>query len=113
MNDAKQVNGASRFVGLKVSDEVPAHLFASYFGDFAVRFLDAILTKIDGAELHQLFNRRRRMGLADGYQPDLGGLAAAPLRGGAHARANVRKSYCQWFLRRINVSHEIEIDTES
>ena len=53
------------------------------------------------------------MGLADGYQPDLVGLAAAPLRGGAHARANVCKSYCQWFLRRINVSHEIEIDTES
>jgi hypothetical protein len=113
MNDVKETNCPSSFVGLKVSDEVPAHLFPPDFGDLTLCFLDAILTKIDGAELYQLFNRRRRLGLADGYEPDLVGPAAAPLRGGAHARANVRKSYCQWFLRRINVSHEIEIDTES
>jgi hypothetical protein len=113
MNDVKQTNCPSRLVGLKVSDEVPAHVFAPDFGDLTLWFLDAILNKSDGAELHELFNRSRRMGLAYGYRPDLVGLAAAPLRGGAHARANVRKSYCQWFLRRINVSHEIEIDTES
>jgi hypothetical protein len=35
------------------------------------------------------------MGLADGYEPDVVGLATALLRGGSDTRANVRKSYCQ------------------
>src|ERR1051325_4846020 len=113
MNHVKQVNSTSHLVSLKVSDEVPAHPIAPDFSDLSFGLLDAVLTQIRGAELNHLFENRGRMGLADGYQPDLIGFTAALFGGAGQPRANVRKSYCQWFLRRINVSHEIEFDTES
>src|SRR5919205_3122081 len=107
MNDVEQVNCLSCLVGLKVPYEVPVHLFAPECGDFPLRFLDAVLTKICRPELTNLPDNCRRMGLADGYEPDLVGATSAFQRCGTHTGANVRKSYCQWFLRRINVSHEI------
>jgi hypothetical protein len=113
MNNVKKVNGAARLVGLKMSDEVPTHLFAPDFGDLTLCFLDAVLTKVCRPELTKLFDNCRRMGLADGDEPDRVRLAPAPLDRGINTRANVRKSYCQWFLHRINVSHEIEFDTKS
>jgi hypothetical protein len=56
MNDVKQVNSASRFVGLKVSDEVPAHLFAPDFGDLTLAFLNAVFPEICRPELTSLFD---------------------------------------------------------
>src|SRR5262245_40196260 len=95
MNDVKQINYASRFVGLKVSDEVPAHLLVADFSDLRLRLLDAVLAEIRDPVLNRLLNIRRWVGLADGYQPDLIGFTAALYRGAGQPRANVRKSYCQ------------------
>jgi hypothetical protein len=113
MNHVKQVNSTARLVGLKMSDEMPAHTLATDFGDFAFCFLHAVLAELCRPEFTNLPDNRSRVGLADGYEPDVRGIAPAPLGSGGEPRANVRKSYCQRCLRRINVSHEIEFDTES
>jgi hypothetical protein len=113
VNDVKQANCPSRFVGLKVSDEVPAHVLVPNLGDLPFCFLHAVLTEVCRPELTNLLDNSRRMGLADGDEPDVRWVAAAPLGSGGQPRANVCKSYCEWFLRQINLSHEIEFDTES
>jgi hypothetical protein len=95
MNDVKQVNCASRLVSLKVSDEVPAHVFMANLADLAFRFLDAVFSEICRPELTDLLDNCRRMSLADRYEPNLVGMTAAPFGGGCQPRADVCKSYCQ------------------
>src|ERR1043165_2544285 len=105
MNDVKKIDGTPRFVCLKVSDKMPARSLAADFGDLFLRFLDAILTQILSPELDQCLYNRRRMSLADRNQFDLFGLAARGARGRGNALAYSRKSCCQLFLRRRDVSH--------
>src|SRR4029079_7208204 len=100
MNHLKKIDGAPRFVCLKVSDKVPARAVGADFSNLFLRFLDAVLTQIRSPEIDQCPYYRRRMGLAYRNQFDLFGLATAGLRGRGNSLAYRGKSCCQLFLRR-------------
>jgi hypothetical protein len=78
MDNIEKGHGPPRFVGLKVSNQVPSSLLPPDFGNLLFRFLDAIFSDIYCTKFDQLFHHRRRMGLADGDQVDVFRRPAAP-----------------------------------
>src|ERR1041384_6277183 len=108
MNYFKKIDGAARFICLKVSDKVPARSLTADFSNLFLRFLDAILSEIGSPEIDQCPYYRRRVSLTDRNQFDLFDCAASGLRGRGNSFAHRRKSCCQLILRRRNVSHTSE-----
>jgi hypothetical protein len=112
MDDVKQVYSTPRLVCLEMSDEVPANLIAPDFRDLFFSFLHTVLAHVGCPKLDQVLHDVRRMGLADGNEPDLLGRAASLPGNVCKLGTDPCKSFCQWVFRGINVCHN-RIDRQS
>src|ERR1051326_4725579 len=95
---------AARFVGLQMSDEMPARAFISELRDLLFGFLHAVLAEVGGAEFDETIYQTRRMRLADRDQPNLCRTAAAVPRSRCDTRFDGRESRGKPFPG-VNVCH--------
>jgi hypothetical protein len=99
MNYIKQLDCATGFVRLQVTDQMPASSFSTNQGNLCLRFLHSILAELSGAGGYGLLNRFDRMGLAYGDQSNLLGPAAGPQCGRCDSLAYAIKTLTEVFLR--------------
>src|SRR6185369_14034703 len=112
MNNVKQVYCPPCLVCLKMSDEMPANFIAPDLDDLFFSFLHTVLAHVGRPKFDQMLHDGRRMGLADGDEPDLLGPPARLLSRGCKLGTDPCKSLCEWVFRRVNVCHN-RIDRQS
>ena len=110
MDYLENVDGAPRFVCLKVTDKVPTGFIAANFVDLFFSFLDPVFPNIDFTQFNQSLHGGRRMGFTDGNQRNVFGLAARLPGGGGNPGLDARKSCCQLLLRRVNGGHRSQFE---
>jgi hypothetical protein len=93
MNDIEKLHGATRFVGLQVSDEMPLHALAPKLFNLRFGLLHAILAERADARFNRLSQDIRRMRLADRNQQDIFRRAIRGARRAVYAAANFRQSF--------------------
>jgi hypothetical protein len=112
VNHIEEVDSPSRFVCLKMSNQMPPRALASDFIDLLLPLLDAVLPNVSCSKLYYLTHNSRWMSLCDGDKRDVVRGPARPIRSGCDLDTNVRKSFCQCRFSRVNVCHN-QIDRES
>src|ERR1051326_2097782 len=95
---------AARFIGLQMSDEMPARALVSQLRDLLFGFLHAVLTEVGGAEFDETSYPTRRMRLADRDEPDIFRTTTAVPRSRFDARFHRRESRGKP-CRRVNICH--------
>ena len=85
---AEKMNGVAGFVGLKMTDHVPAEAAGAKW-DFGFGFLDFVFAEESLAGIGRGGDGVRSVAFADGEELDFGGIAIGARAGGGDAGANV------------------------
>ena len=109
MDDIKQLHCASRFVRLKMSDQMPLGILASDLDDLAFRFLDFVLAENGYAGGDRIQNYRRRMRLANRNELDLISISARSRSGVAYLGTDGFQISSKIGLHRSNIANASRI----
>src|SRR5688572_28283235 len=105
MNQVEELNGPTRFVRLKMTNQVPCCGFASQLADFWLCFLHAILAEIRHADFDRRAQDISRMGLAYSDQFDRLACSAAPFGHSLNTRPHANQAPAQIIRSRIVQTH--------
>src|SRR5690349_24716842 len=100
MYHVKKLNGPSRLVRLKVTNQMPAGLISTYLRNLRFSLLHFVFPQILGAQGYQILDYSCGMGLTDGNESYIAMLSMTALESTINTPLNVRKSFTKAFLGR-------------
>src|SRR5436190_4762850 len=95
MDHIKQLDSLTRFIRLKVPNQMPTNRITANLGNFSFSFLNFVLAKVDDSGRRRFAYHFRGMSFAHRQQHHLFKLSTDTKRSSLHSRADLRKAFCE------------------